>query len=107
MRRIALRAATDEELKAYYYFYACWDFDLVEDILDEFEDTVVEISRVFEELKKAVADFVDGCSEIFAELKENGTTLRRRQRIGFSDPEDYIDKMKEVFEREYEKLLKK
>lgn len=99
---------TDEELKAYYYFYACWDFDLVEDILDEFEDTVVEISRVFEELKKAVADFVDGCFEIFAELKAEWNDFTAGvSESGFSDPEDYIDKMKEVFEREYEKLLKK
>ena len=80
----------------------------MEDILDEFEDTVVEISRVFEELKKAVADFVDGCSEIFAELKAEWNDFTAGvSESGFSDPEDYIDKMKEVFEREYEKLLKK
>ena len=97
---------TDEELKLFESFYSALDFDVIDEILEEFEDTVYKIAEVMEELLDAVNSWVSDAEEVLDKIKsEWNAFIDDVGASGFTDPEDYIEKMTEVFEKEYEKLL--
>ena len=97
---------TDDELKLLYRFYSALDFDLLEDILEKFEDTVVKISDVYEEIKTAVSGLVGEWKDMFDKIGAEWEELSGGVGAsGFSDPEDYIEQMTKRFEREFEKLM--
>ena len=90
----------DEDLYLYRLFYSSVDFELAEEILERFEDTVTKITEVLEKIKELFA------GQYFEELKAEWTSLTDGwSQSSFTDPEDYIEAMSEAFEREYERLL--
>ena len=96
----------DEDLYLYRLFYSSVDFELAEEILERFEDTLAEINEVLEKIKELFAGLTTQFGEYLEELKAEWTSLTDGwSQSSFTDPEDYIEAMSEAFEREYERLL--
>ena len=96
----------DEDLYLYRLFYSSVDFELAEEILERFENTLAEINEVLEKIKELFAGLTTQFGEYLEELKAEWTSLTDGwSQSSFTDPEDYIEAMSEAFEREYERLL--
>lgn len=90
----------DEDLYLYRLFYSSVDFELAEEILECFEDTVTKINEVLEKIKELFAgQYLEELIAEWASLTDGWS------QSSFTDPEDYIEAMSEAFEREYERLL--
>ena len=98
---------SDAEFTAWYAFYSIlerqseWIEDLIEEHGDKFAEFAQTVDKIFRRLENTLNDFLDNIRVLREEWERWKGDV---DESGFSDPEDYIEKMTEAFEREYHRL---
>ncbi|PWM71811.1 MAG: hypothetical protein DBX59_07965 [Bacillota bacterium] len=98
---------SDAELTAWNDFFRLLEpqFEWIEEKLEEIEEKLSDFAKVIDEIVKGIEDlFVDSSEKLESLRAEWQTWKGDVDPSGFDDPEDYIEKMTEAFEREFKRL---